>query len=38
MHADKKFPRPIEVSPNRIAWYEDELDAYIEKRPRRQYD
>jgi predicted DNA-binding transcriptional regulator AlpA len=26
-----KFPRPVEVGPGRIAWVEEEVDAYIEQ-------
>jgi prophage regulatory protein len=28
------FPRPIRISPNKIAFFDDELDTYIESRPR----
>ncbi|MCC8950693.1 AlpA family phage regulatory protein [Bradyrhizobium sp. Arg62] len=28
------FPRPIRVSPGRIAYYADEVEAYINNRPR----
>jgi prophage regulatory protein len=28
------FPRPIRISPNRIAFFEDEIIDYIDSRPR----
>ena len=30
-------PPPFELGPNSIAWWEDELDAYLDARPRRRY-
>jgi predicted DNA-binding transcriptional regulator AlpA len=32
-----KFPAPIELGPNSIGFYTDELDQWIETRPRRLY-
>ena len=32
-----KFPAPIEVGPNQIGWYADEIAAWQESRPRRTY-
>ncbi len=29
------FPRPVECGDNRIAFYEDEVNAWIERRQRR---
>jgi predicted DNA-binding transcriptional regulator AlpA len=34
MNADKKFPRPIRLSNGRLAWFEDEVNFYINNRPR----
>lgn len=34
---DNRFPPPIELGPNSIAWFEDEIDAWIADRPRRTY-
>lgn len=31
-----KFPRPIELGENRVAWRVDEVDAWLEARPRRK--
>ena len=31
------FPAPIELGPNSIGWYEDEVDAWLASRPRRTY-
>lgn len=28
------FPSPVSVSPGRIAWFEDEVESWIESRPR----
>jgi len=28
------FPSPVSVSPGRIAWFEDEVDSWVESRPR----
>lgn len=27
------FPRPVKLSPNRVAWYESEILAWLESRP-----
>ena len=32
-----KFPAPLELGPNSVGWYEDEIDAWLESRPRRTY-
>ena len=29
-----KFPQRINISSNRVGWYEDEVGAWIESRPR----
>ena len=31
------FVAPLELGPNSIGWYEDEIDAWLESRPRRTY-
>ncbi len=31
------FPAPVELGPNRIGWFEDEIDAWLASRPRRTY-
>ena len=31
------FPAPIEIGPNRLGWFEDEVIAWLESRPRRTY-
>lgn len=28
------FPAPVQLGPNTIGWYEDEIDAWLESRPR----
>ncbi len=32
-----KFPAPVEVGPNKLGWFEDEVDAWMASRPRRTY-
>ncbi len=32
-----KFPAPIELGPNSVGWFEDEIDEYLASRPRRTY-
>lgn len=32
-----KFPPPLELGPNSVGWFEDELDAWLASRPRRTY-
>ncbi|MGO8867320.1 MAG: helix-turn-helix transcriptional regulator [Alphaproteobacteria bacterium] len=32
-----KFPAPIELGANSVAWYADEVDAYLNNLPRRTY-
>ena len=32
-----KFPPPIEIGPNKLGWYEDEIDDWLASRPRRTY-
>jgi predicted DNA-binding transcriptional regulator AlpA len=34
---DGRFPPPIELGPNSIGWFEDEIDAWLASRPRRTY-
>jgi prophage regulatory protein len=34
---DNRFPAPVQVGPNSVAWYEDEIDAYVASRPRVSY-
>ena len=31
------FPVPVELGPNSIGWYEDELEEWLASRPRRRY-
>jgi prophage regulatory protein len=31
------FPAPIQLGPNSIGWYEDEIDAWLAERPRVSY-
>src|SRR5215472_15682260 len=31
------FPAPVQLGPNSIGWYEDEIDAWLAARPRRTY-
>lgn len=31
------FPAPIELGPNSVGWYEDEVDEWLASRPRRDY-
>ncbi len=32
-----KFPAPIELGPNSVGWFEDEIDEHLASRPRRTY-
>ena len=32
-----KFPAPVSLGPNSIGWYEDEVERWLETRPRRTY-
>ena len=34
---DGLFPAPIELGPNSVGWYEDEIDRWLASRPRRTY-
>jgi predicted DNA-binding transcriptional regulator AlpA len=34
---EKAFPRPFPLGPNSLGWYEDEIEAFIAKIPRRSY-
>jgi prophage regulatory protein len=34
---DDKHPPPIEIGPNSVAWFEDEVDDWLASRPRRRY-
>ena len=31
---DDDFPAPVQLGPNSIGWYEDEIDAWLASRPR----
>jgi prophage regulatory protein len=31
-----EFPRAVSIGPRSVAWYEDEIDAWIASRPRRR--
>ena len=31
------FPSPVEIGPNAVAWYEDEISAWNASRPRVAY-
>ncbi len=33
----RRFPPPIELGPNSIAWYRAEIEAWKASRPRRTY-
>ena len=33
----KKFPPPIEIGPNSLAWFRAEIEAWKSTRPRRTY-
>ena len=28
------FPEPVQIGPNRIGWYADEIEKWLENRPR----
>jgi prophage regulatory protein len=32
-----KFPAPVQLGPNSVGWFEDEIDAWLAARPRRTY-
>ncbi len=32
-----KFPAPVEIGPNSLGWFEDEIEAWLASRPRRTY-
>lgn len=32
-----RFPAPLEIGPNSVAWYRDEIEAWKASRPRRTY-
>jgi predicted DNA-binding transcriptional regulator AlpA len=34
---DNRFPAPFQLGSNSVAWFEDELDAWLSSRPRRTY-
>jgi predicted DNA-binding transcriptional regulator AlpA len=34
---DGTFPAPIELGPNSVGWFEDEVFAWLDTRPRRTY-
>jgi prophage regulatory protein len=31
------FPAPVQLGPNSIGWYEDEIEAWLAERPRVPY-
>jgi prophage regulatory protein len=31
------FPRPVELGKRKVAWLEEEIDAWIKAQPRRKY-
>ena len=33
----RRFPAPLELGPNSVGWYEDEIDDWLASRPRRHY-
>ena len=35
-HRDPDFPSPFKIG-NKLRWYEEEIAAYLNSRPRRQY-
>ncbi|HUC61634.1 MAG TPA: AlpA family phage regulatory protein [Alphaproteobacteria bacterium] len=32
-----RFPAPIELGANSVAWFRDEVDEHLRNRPRRSY-
>jgi prophage regulatory protein len=32
-----KFPAPVQLGPNSVAWFEDEILAWLAAQPRRTY-
>jgi predicted DNA-binding transcriptional regulator AlpA len=34
---DGRLPPPLELGPNSIGWFEDEIDDWLASRPRRRY-
>jgi prophage regulatory protein len=32
-----RFPAPVELGPNSIGWFEDEVEEWLASRPRRTY-
>ncbi len=36
LHTDPDFPAPITIA-GKLTWFLDEIEAYKESRPRRQY-
>jgi predicted DNA-binding transcriptional regulator AlpA len=32
-----RFPPPLEIGPNSVAWYRAEIEAWMAARPRRTY-
>jgi prophage regulatory protein len=32
-----KFPAPVQLGPNSIGWWEDEIEAWLAERPRVSY-
>lgn len=37
LEAAGKFPVRVQLGDCRVGWYEDEVEAWIESRPRREY-
>ncbi len=33
----RRFPAPLELGPNSVGWYEDEIEGWLASRPRRHY-
>ncbi len=31
------FPAPLELGPNSVGWYQDEIDSWLKSRTRRHY-
>jgi len=31
------FPSPVQIGPNSVGWYSDEIDAWVASRPRVAY-
>ena len=33
----RRFPAPLELGPNSVGWFEDEVEDWLASRPRRHY-